>query len=126
MSITLQNHAGTAVDYNLNRTSADQALYNGPQQTDITTDKLILSSKAPSRTAMSFGNRRSSLNIQRSAEVTTPTEGSEQKVAKIEVLSSIPAGMSESDFNELAARASSALANPALVKAIFTTGQIQF
>lgn len=126
MPITLQNHAGTNVVYNLNRTVADQAAYNGPQQTDVTTDKLLLSSKAPSRSAMTFGNRRSSLNIQRSTEVETPTESSEQKVAKIEVLSSIPAGMSETDFNELAARASSALANPVLIKAIFTTGQIQF
>lgn len=126
MSITLQNAAGTSVNYNLNRTLADQATYIGPEQTDIVTDKLLVSSKAPSRSAMTFGNRRSSLNIQRSADVATPVESTEQKVAKIEVLASIPAGMSEAAFNELAARAESALADPAFVKALFTTGQIQF
>lgn len=126
MPITLQNAASADVVYNLNRTAADQATYNGPEQTDIVTDKLLLSSKAPSRSAMTFGNRRSSLNIQRSTDVETPTQMTEHKVAKIEIVSSIPAGMSESAFNEMAARAKSALSDPSLVKAIFVTGQIQF
>lgn len=126
MSITLQNHAGSDVIYSLNRTTVDQANYNGPNQTDVVTDKLLLTSKAPSRSATSYGNRRSSLNVQRSAVISTPLDTTEHKVAKIEVLTSIPAGMSESDFNEMVARARSALSDPILVKAIFTTGQIQF
>lgn len=124
--ITLKNNAGIDVIYSLIRYAGDTATYIGPEKSDVTTDTLLLTSKAPSRTAVSFGNRRSSLNIQRSTSVATPLEANESKVAKIEFLSSIPAGMTEAQFLELVARAKSALDQPAVIKALFTTGQIQF
>lgn len=124
--ITLKNHAGTDVNYSLNRHNGDSATYIGPEKSDIVVDTLLLSSKSPARVGSSYGNRRSGFNIQRSTIVPTPTETNESKVAKFEFISSIPAGMTESSFNELIARAKAALDNDAIMKALFTTGQMQF
>lgn len=105
MPLALKDKAAVAVTYNALKTVNDTTTYIGAGHSDLSKDQVTVSSVPPKRTAKSFGNRRSSVNIVRTTAVGTPDNLTERKDAKIEIVSSIPVGMSVAEQEELYARA---------------------
>lgn len=124
MSITLKDVALADKVYSTYRNSGDRTEYIGPNHSDLTKDWASLSSTAPKKNSATYGNRRSTFKVIRSSVVATPTGGTETKDAKIDISVSIPVGMSDSDRNELQARAFS-LAD-AVFDGLVNNGQTQF
>ena len=125
MSLTLENAAGSPVAYTLFRFSGNRSTLVGPDSTDLITDEIQINSEGPARTAASFGNRRTSVNLLRSSTVPVPDETTVSKTVKLELVSSLPAGLSDSAVDEMIARMSSLLGNPTVLKQIIVTGQVQ-
>lgn len=123
MAITLKNFAAANVVYNAFRTEGNKTSYIGPAHTDLVKDSVIASSTSPKRTATSYGNRRASVNIVRSATVDVPGGSTEVKDLKIELVTSIPVGTPVADINELFARALSV--TTANLNSIAVVGQTQ-
>ena len=105
MPLTLKDKAAAAVTYNALKTVNDTTTYIGVAHSDLSKDQVAVTSVPPKRTAKSFGNRRSSVNVVRTTAVSTPDNLTERKDAKIEIVSSIPVGMSVAEQEELYSRA---------------------
>ena len=105
MPLTLKDKAAAAAVYNPLKTVNDTTTYIGAAHSDLSKDQVTVSSVSPKRTAKSFGNRRSSVNVVRTTTIGTPDNLTERKDAKIEIVSSIPVGMSVAEQEELYARA---------------------
>lgn len=124
--IQLKNAAGTVVEYDLFRCAGAKATYIGAEHDDLKKDQLVITTVDPKTTATSRGNRRGSMNLVRTVQ-TPGISGDVVEVlkdAKIEVVTSFPAGMSEQARDELAARVASALSDKDLVKQLFVIGKI--
>lgn len=105
MPLALKDKAAAAVLYNALKTVNDTTTYVGAAHSDLSKDQVTVTSVSPKRTAKSFGNRRSSVNVVRTTVIGTPDNLTERKDAKIEIVSSIPVGMPVAEQEELFARA---------------------
>jgi hypothetical protein len=103
-TITLQDKNAANAVYSAYRTEGNRSVYIGGSHSDKMKDQVVISSSTPKRSASSYGNRRSSLNLVRSVTVDTPDGGTETKDAKIELVISLPVGITASDVDELFAR----------------------
>lgn len=124
MSISTKNNAAAVVNYNQLRVDGDKGTYIGAAHSDITKDLLSFQSSTPKRTADSYGNRRSTVNLLRGVSVANPSGVSVAKDFKIEMNFSVPVGLSDADWNEAIARIQGLSA--ADLKALAITGKIQF
>lgn len=123
MALSTKDKAAAVVTYNALRSEGDRTTYIGASHSDIVKDQLVVSSIAPKRTAASFGNRRSTVNLLRGVSVTTPGGATESKDLKVELNVSIPVGVSDDAVSEALARVLS-LDVPTL-KSIVVTGKTQ-
>lgn len=125
--LPLKNVAAATVNYTLYRTAGNRAEFHGPAHSDTNTDVVILVGNDPTKSGDSFGNRRSSCKILRSADVSA-TDGVSTltRDAKIDIQSSIPVGMTESEINELFARAAEAVILSEIATDLARTGKVQF
>jgi hypothetical protein len=125
MTITLKDTAAANVVYSIYRKEADRAIYIGPAHTDIVKDQLVVSSVSPKQTAGSFGNRRSSVNLLTTVSVTDPGGETVSKDMKVEVIVSMPAGVSYATLDESLSRIAEALSNNAIATDLFHIGRIE-
>lgn len=121
--ITLNDPLAANVEYAMLRTQGNKSAFIGAGHSDLSKDLLTLTSNPPKRTNTSYGNRRSSINLVRSVSVPTPDGTTEVKDMKLELVMSIPAGVSNADFDEAVARITSV--SDALLKDIAVVGQTQ-
>jgi len=125
MGYTLKNAAGSDVVYGEFRHNGNRAEYIGPDHDDLKKDILILTSVSPKQTRDSRGNRKGSANLVRTVPAPDLVEGQQVlKDMKLEISGSVPAGTSDEQVSEFAARLASLLADPAIVKEIFQVGKI--
>ena len=124
--LNTKNLAGTAVTYSRYRSAGNRTEYVGPANSDLTKDQIILQSTAPKTQGENRGNRRSSVNVVSGVSVLNTKGVSVVRDAKLELLASVPAGMTEGDFKELCARQAALLADPTFVKNLFLTGLIDY
>lgn len=126
MPITLKDNAKADAVYNQYRLAGTRATYIGATHDDLKKDMLVITTADPKSTEKSRGNRRGSANLVRT--VVTPGVSADVKDvlkdAKVEIVTSFPAGMSDADRNELAARIASLMSDAALVKQLFVVGKI--
>jgi hypothetical protein len=119
--------SAAAVDYTRFRVDGNKGTFIGPSHSDITKDMIILTSASPKQNNQSYGNRRSSLNCVSTEQVAIPnTADLVRRDMKIEVLSSIPVGVSYDSFKERVARVRGLLSNEAFVQNLFLTGQLDY
>lgn len=123
MPVTTKDSAAVVVLYNALRSEGDRTTYIGSGHSDIVKDQMVVSSIAPKRTATSFGNRRSTVNLLRGVSVATPAGAAESKDLKVELNVSIPVGVSDNAVSEALARVLSL--DLATLKAIVVTGKTQ-
>lgn len=126
MSITTQNEAAANVVYTMFRSEGNRAVYVGPAHSDLNRDQMILNSVSPKQTKDAYGNRRSSLNYNMTVTTTNPDGTSSAKDAKVEIVVSLPAGVSDTSVKEMFARVGNIAINDTLVLALFKQGQIEF
>lgn len=105
MQIKTKKVDGTAKVYDLYRVSGNRAEYIAAGHSDLYKDKVIVSSTAGGVTRASLGNRKASINFVKAHDIKTRTPLTEVADAKIEILSSLPAGMSDDQVLELVANA---------------------
>lgn len=125
--LTLKNAAGTAVEYHFVAHQAGMSTsYIGPDHSDLLADSITLTTAAPARKGNDYGNRRSRANLQRAVTVTSPSSIEVVKNAKLELLASVPVGMTQAQFTELCARQAELLSNVDYVKFLFIQGRTEF
>ena len=124
--LNTKNMAGTAVAYSRYRSAGNRTEYVGPVNSDLIKDQIILQSTAPKTQGENRGNRRSSVNVLSGVSVLNTKGVTVVRDAKLELLASVPAGMTESDFKELCARQAALLADSAFVRNLFLTGLIDY
>jgi hypothetical protein len=105
MSLTLKNVAAASLTYSPLRTEGNRTTYIGSAHTDIVKDQVIVTSTPPKRSANSYGNRRASINLVRTITVDTPDGGTASKDLKVELVASLPAGLTNSEAEEAFASA---------------------
>lgn len=123
--LILADAAGTVVNYDFHRHTSSAVVYIGANHTDLLEDSVTISSVAPTRKATDYGNRRSRSNLQVGIEVAGPTVAAMHKNAKLELIASVPVGMTLAQFKELAARQAALLSSDEYLKKIFITGQAE-
>lgn len=124
MSIVLKDTAAANVTYSIYRKEADRAVYIGPAHTDLVKDQLVVQSVSPKQTASSFGNRRSSCNLLTTVSVADPQGNTVQRDMKVEVIVSMPAGVSFATLDQSLSRIAEALSNDAIATDLFHIGKI--
>lgn len=123
--INLKNVAAAVVAYANYRVTGDRATYAGPAHTDVHSDKLVLTSTAPKRNGVNLGNRRSSANLATTTTVDDANGVSTVRDRKMEILVSLPVGVTLADLKEDAARIIEFLSNDTLIENFFIKGQIE-
>jgi len=124
MSIVLKDASAANVTYNIYRKEADRAIYIGPAHTDLSKDQVIVTSVSPKQTAASYGNRRSSINLLTSVSVAAPGGETVTRDMKVEVIVSLPAGVTFSVLDEALSRIAEAVSNDAIAADLFHVGKI--
>lgn len=124
MSIVLKDTAAANVTYSIYRKEADRAVYIGPAHTDLVKDQLVVQSVSPKQTASSFGNRRSSCNLLTTVSVADPQGNTVQRDMKVEVIVSMPAGVSFATLDQSLSRIAEAVSNDAIAADLFHIGKI--
>lgn len=124
MSIVLKDTAGANVTYNIYRKESDRAVYIGPAHTDLSKDQLVITSVSPKQTSDSYGNRRSSANLLTTVSVTAPDGTTVKKDLKVEVIVSLPAGVSFATLDQSLSRVAEAVTNDAIATDLFHIGKI--
>lgn len=125
MSISTQDEAGAAVSYSMFRSEGNRAVYIGPAHSDLSKDQIILQSVSPKQSGGTYGNRRSSLNYNVTVTTANPDGTSSAKDAKVEIVVSLPAGISDAAVKEAFARVGTIALNDTLVLTMFKQGQIE-
>lgn len=105
MKIITKNANGDAKTYDVYRVAGNRAEYISGDHSDLKKDKCIVSSNSGGVTKTSLGNRKSSINFVKTNEVDTRLTEKELTDAKIEILTSFPAGMSDDQVSNLIANA---------------------
>lgn len=123
--LNLKNKAGTAVVYNFVTHGGSSTTYIGPEHSDLLADSITLTSASPARKGNDYGNRRSRSNLQRAVKVASPTAVDVVKNAKLELLASVPVGMTDIQFEELCARQAALLSDSTYVKFLFIQGRTE-
>lgn len=123
--ITLKNQAAADVIYTIYRAAGDRATYTGPLNTDITSDQLVLTSKAPKRNGLNLGNRRSSANLITSTSVLDSESNVVIRNRKFAIDASLPVGTSLIDVQEDAARIIAFLSVEANLVEFLQNGKIE-
>nr|UJQ85384.1 MAG: hypothetical protein 2 [Leviviridae sp.] len=125
MSIVLKDTAGGNVTYNIYRKESDRATYVGPAHTDLIKDQLVVTSVSPKQTVGSYGNRRSSVNLLTSVSVATPSGETATRDLKVEVIVSLPAGITFAVLDQALSRIAEAVSNDAIATDLFYIGKIE-
>lgn len=116
---------GSEKKYTAIRQNGNRAEYISGTHDDLNKDTAIVTSQAPKRQGNSLGVRRASVNFVRSVPVPTVAgDATEKKDAKIEIVSSFPVGMADTEFDEFCVNAKEFFSNPDQLKAIFRIGKI--
>nr|APG77126.1 hypothetical protein [Beihai levi-like virus 33] len=126
MAIMTKDGLNQDVVYEPYRIEGNRAEYIGPKHSDVDKEMMVITSAAPKRTASSYGNRRSQVNVIHTVEVETPENaGKVQRDAKIEALASVPVGMTFEEFKDLGHALANVLMNETYLEEIFVAGKIQ-
>jgi len=125
MSLSTFDNNAVAVVYDHYRTDQNRATYVGPVHSDLSKDSMIVTSVAPKRNGVSFGNRRSSLNLVQSVQVLDTNGLTVTKDMKVEILISLPAGVTEDALKEAVSRVRGVLNANATVVDLFHSGKIE-
>lgn len=104
MQIKTKKADGTAKAYDVYRVAGNRAEYISGVHTDLRKDKVIVTSTAGGATKVSLGNRKASVNFVQTIDADTRDAAVKELVdAKMELVSSFPAGMSDASALELIA-----------------------
>lgn len=123
MPLTTKDAASAAVAYTYYNRTSGSTEYIGPDHSDLSNDRLVFTSKKPKQTAVSYGNRRSSMNLIGSQTVANPAGDNVMRDGKVEVLASVPVGQTFAQFKERISRIIGLLETDAVVEKLFITGQ---
>lgn len=125
MQIKTKSATDVVKTYDPYRQQGNRAEYISASHSDLKKDKVIVSSTAGSGKNAAAQNRRSNVNFVRSVEVPAAEVGkSVLKDAKIEVLASLPTGMTDVEFDELCANAAGFFSDIEQVKTVLRIGRI--
>jgi hypothetical protein len=118
----------SVINFNRYRVEGNRSVYTSPLNTDANKDQLILSSTAPKSTTTTSGNRRSSLRLIGTENIMdiTNTTLKEQRDSLVRVDTSIPVGMSLTEFENRCAIMGNLLLDSAFIKSLFVDGQIHY
>lgn len=105
MQIKTKNADGTAKVYDTFRVSGNRAEYISGEHSDLKKDKCIVSSNSGGVTKTSLGNRKSSINFVKTNDVENRLNEKELADAKIEIVTSFPAGLTDAQVSDLIANA---------------------
>lgn len=104
MQIKTKKADNSAKVYDVYRVAGNRAEYISGAHTDLRKDKVIVTSTAGGATKISLGNRKASVNFVQTIEAGTRDAAVKELVdAKMELVSSFPAGMSDASALELIA-----------------------
>ena len=102
MQIKTKKTDGAAKVYDVYRVAGNRSEFISGVHTDLRKDKVIVSSTAGGSTKVSLGNRKASINFVQTVEAGTRDAAVKELVdAKMELVSSLPAGMSDEAALEL-------------------------
>jgi len=125
MSISTLDKDSVAVVYTHYRTENNRAVYIGPLHSDLVKDTMIISSAAPKRNGVSFGNRRSSINLITTVIVDDVNGVPTSKDMKVELSVSLPAGVTTDTLKESLARVAHILTTTTTSMELLHIGKIE-